>query len=189
MIRIFTKKQSDFIYQNYKSISSQQLADLVNKKFDTNFTATQLRSFKMHHKLKSGYNNYFKPGTIPWNTGTKGLMKANSGSRKPVPIGSKYMKYGKALIKTDTGWKQYSRYVYEKYHDCKLNSNERIYFLDGNNRNFSKKNLTKVTKQEIARIHHEGYFFNNPELNKAGISIVRLKMKVREINANDRKDK
>lgn len=189
MVRIFTKKQNDFIYQNYKNISSQQLASLINKEFGTSFTAIQLRSFKVHHKLKSGYNNHFKPGTVPWNKGTKGVMKANSGSFKPSKIGQTNIHDGYKIIKTLQGWQQYSRYMYEKYHDCKLTSDERINYLDGDKSNFAKENLIKVTKQEVARLHHDGYSFDNPDLNKASINVVRLKMKVREANAKNRKNK
>lgn len=39
------------------------------------------------------------------------------------------------------------RYLYEKYHDVKLNDNDMIIFLDGNKNNFDKKNLYKITKR------------------------------------------
>jgi len=186
----YTKEQIDFIYKNYKGISSRELTKKFNKKFSTSRESTSINAFKGHHKLKSGYNNYFKPGNQPWNTGTKGLVKANSGSRKPAPIGKIYSSSGHNLIKTVNGWQQYSRYKYEEYHDCKLTPNERINFLDNDNTNFAKENLIKVTKQEVARIHREGYLYDDPTLNKVGISMVRLKMKVRDIsNANNRKDK
>lgn len=185
----YTKQQSEFIIKNYKGISSQELADKFNSRFGTKRAASSINAFKGHHKLRSGYNNYFKPGMVPWNKGTKGLTKSNKGSFKPVPIGTIHSSETKKLIKTSNGWQQYSRYIYEKYHNCKLNQNERINFLDNNNTNFSEENLIKVTKQEVARINHDGYIFDDAELNKVGINIVRLKMKVREMNVNNRKNK
>lgn len=186
----FTKIQSDFIYKNYKGISSKKLTDMFNAEFGTDRTPESINAFKGHRKLRSGYYaSRFKAGIKPWNTGTKGATHANSGSFKSFPIGQIYESENKKLIKTAKGWQQYSRYMYEKYHSCKLTSNERINFLDNDRTNFSKENLIKVTKQEVARINHDGYIFDDPELNKAGINIVRLKMKVREKNANDRKNK
>ena len=38
------------------------------------------------------------------------------------------------------------RYLYEMYHDVKLNDNDMIIFLDGNKKNFKKDNLYKITK-------------------------------------------
>lgn len=38
------------------------------------------------------------------------------------------------------------RYLYEKYHDVKLNDNDMIVFLDGNKNNFDKENLYKITQ-------------------------------------------
>lgn len=35
-----------------------------------------------------GEKTQFKKGSTPWNTGTKGVMKANSGSFKPAKVGT-----------------------------------------------------------------------------------------------------
>ena len=38
------------------------------------------------------------------------------------------------------------RYLYEMYHDVKLNDNDMIIFLDGNKKTLKKDNLYKITK-------------------------------------------
>lgn len=184
MKRLFTKNQTEFIKENYFGISSQELADKLNQQFNTNFTAVQLNAYKGHHGLKCDFNaTQFKTCNVPWNDGTKGqgLTGANKGSFKPKPIGSMNRHQNCTLIKTANGWETYARYMYEKYHDCKLTDNERINFLDRDTTNFSKENLIKVTMQEVARLHRNGYVFDDPELNKASIGVVRLKIKVKEM--------
>lgn len=52
----------------------------------------------------------FVKGIVPWNKGTKGLIKPNSGSFKPLPIGSirKFRIFDgrkQTYIRTEIGWK------------------------------------------------------------------------------------
>ncbi len=56
----------------------------------------------------------FKKGHQPWNTGLKGVMGVNSGSFKPVAIGTITKRkcnngkgYEYQFIKTESGWKRY----------------------------------------------------------------------------------
>jgi len=61
-----------------------------------------------------GIATQFKKGGVSWNKGTKGLMKTNSGSFKPEPIGTITTRkcnngpgYEYQYIKTISGWKRY----------------------------------------------------------------------------------
>ena len=53
---LFNEIEKEFILNNYKEISSEELANLFNKKFDRNITSKQMRMYKQHHKLRSGYD-------------------------------------------------------------------------------------------------------------------------------------
>ena len=57
MKKIYTKEIRQFILENYKNVSSEQLAKLVNDKFNINATRNTMRCYKTNHKLASGYKH------------------------------------------------------------------------------------------------------------------------------------
>ena len=50
----YTKEQKQFIKDNYKGITSRKLAELFNKKFNTNLTMSQMSNFKRHRGWLTG---------------------------------------------------------------------------------------------------------------------------------------
>lgn len=74
MVKIFTKKQREFIKKHAIGITSNKLTELVNAEFGTKFTKEQIRNFKSNNKIHSGLDNkfgQFKAGQTPWNKGKK----------------------------------------------------------------------------------------------------------------------
>lgn len=183
----YTKPQIKFIHEHYKGISSMELADMFNKEFGTDRAPESINAFKGHHGLKSGWNNHFKKGNIPWNNGTKGqgVSKKNKGSFKPKSIGSirTHKRTGYKWIKTADGWTPYMQYMYEKYHGVKIGDDEAIRLLDGDKNNYSKENLIKITKREAAFVNKNSYLFDNAEMNQAGINIAKVKLKLKDLNS------
>ena len=55
--RIFTPEVIEFIKNNAIGISSKDLAILVNKNFNTNYTQSQIKDCKGIRKIKSGYKH------------------------------------------------------------------------------------------------------------------------------------
>lgn len=51
----YSQEQIDFLLNNYKGISSRELAERFTKEFGTKVTEKQMLSFKETRKLKSGY--------------------------------------------------------------------------------------------------------------------------------------
>ena len=64
------------------------------------------------------------------------------------PEFSEYICGGYVMIKIGEEWKFKHIYLYEKYYNDTVKENEKVIFLDRNNRNFEKDNLFKVTKAE-----------------------------------------
>lgn len=180
----YTKKQSEYIREHYKGISSKELADMFNAEFGTDRTPESINAFKGHYGLKSGWNNHFPKGHTPWNNGTKGqrLTTRNKTSFKPKPVGTIiHKKNGYTWIKDTDGWKSYAVFMYEKYHNYKVTDNDTIRFLDRDITNFSKNNLVRVTKKENAELNRRIPNYDYPELNRTSINILRLRNKVKEI--------
>ncbi len=79
------------------------------------------------------------------------LYKINIPDKQRIykPEGSiMYSKHNIPQVKIkDRVYMSMHRYLYEMYHNVKLNDNDMIVFLDGNKNNFDKKNLYKITKR------------------------------------------
>ena len=62
--KVYTKEMHEFICKNVKGATAQDLTDLVNKQFCTDFTVNAIRSYKTAHKLK-GERGTGKPRGLP----------------------------------------------------------------------------------------------------------------------------
>lgn len=73
MTKIFTKEMKEFLIENVKGITSQELTDRINEKFNTAFTKEQVRNWKSREKQPSGIEGCgrFKAGHTPHNKGKK----------------------------------------------------------------------------------------------------------------------
>ena len=69
MKKIFTPEIEEFIHKNVKGLFNSDLAELVNNKFGTSYTAEQMRQYKSNHKLKG------EVGTSKGKTGSKTFDK------------------------------------------------------------------------------------------------------------------
>ncbi len=52
---LFTREQEHFVLENYRGISSAELAERVNERFDSSFTVKQMQCWKHSNGLSSGY--------------------------------------------------------------------------------------------------------------------------------------
>lgn len=53
----YTFEIKQFINLNYKNISTLELTNLINTKFNSEFSASQIKSYKSNHKLKSNFKD------------------------------------------------------------------------------------------------------------------------------------
>lgn len=97
-----------------------------------------------------------------------------------------YKKHGIPQIKIkDRVYQSKHRFMYEKYHNVKLNDNDMIIFLNGNKNDFSKENLYKITHKINGMI--KGYNMQNAKsINK--ISLIKFcewKEKIIKLNQGE----
>lgn len=183
MAKPYPKEVSDYIYKNYKGIGNTELSELINKKFDTNYRPKQIKSWKKNHSLDSGLTGHFGTGFVPWNKGTRGLVKPNSGNFKPGnkpanwrTVGSKRVTkdgYVEIKVSNKPKWKLAHRILWEQ-EVGPLKKNEVLIFLDGNKENITLNNLEKITKGERAVINHQVKLGNDAEINKSKILMAKL---------------
>ena len=61
----------EFVRDNSWGVSSREMAELVNEKFGTDFTPTQMKAFRQRHGIKSGVTGWYQKGHAPGNKGKK----------------------------------------------------------------------------------------------------------------------
>lgn len=144
----------------------------------------------------------FKKGHTPWNKGLKGwqkikpksLFKKGNLPQTTLQIGTeKTDKDGFVRIKVsnDRGdknksnrWKLKHHVIYQQHHpNITIGKDDRIIFLDGNNRNFDIDNLELISKREQLSLAHFGKL-NDPEETKTLISLVRLRNKLLDLGVD-----
>lgn len=171
---LLSKSQIWFLKKNYTTLTRAELTVALNKEFDTSFTEKQITYFTRNHKLKSGRTGCFVKGSKPWNTGTKGVCRPNSGSFKNGqvppnrrPLGSERIcpKDGYILIKIaeenpytgfNTRWKAKHIVIWEARHGA-VPDGHIVRFKDNNKLNCTDENLELVSRQEHLYMNRHGY--------------------------------
>lgn len=71
--RKYTPAAIEFIKQNYETMRCKEMVKILNEEYSLNINIASLYNFKQ----TNGFTT-----KIPWNKGTKGLTRGNSGSFK-----------------------------------------------------------------------------------------------------------
>lgn len=197
----YTEEEIEFIKNNAFGITTSELIDKFEKRFNIRLKKTQLSSFKKRNGIKSGFTSsdfYFKKGHIPFNKGTKGLTGANITSFKKGnippnlrPIGSERTdRDGYILIKISNEgkkWELKHKVLWEKYHNKPIPKGYVVAFLDQNKENFSKENLILLSRKELSIMNREKRFSHNPDITKINITLTKLNSKIYDLKKRGRK--
>lgn len=162
----YTKEFEDFIRENASKYNREELRQLVQKKYGVEISKDSFRRYLNRHKIKALYN-----------------IVNNVREVYKCPIGAEQITKDGVFIKIaqPDKWRRKSRVMYEKYHNCKLKDDEYIVFLNQNNQDFSKENLIKSSRKEIAYLHNNKTFSSDPELTKLGLLAAKLMIKTKEM--------
>lgn len=158
-----TKEMKQFVFDNYKGISNQELADRVNEKFGTNFGATKFADFKWLNGLRSGYQYQ------PWLKWQKEHMDET------------IRKDGYVYIKVGKNWYAKQRWVYEQAYG-ELQPGEVLIFKDGDTTNCDLDNLIKVRKNVLCRV--ASLLTDDKEINNSLILTGLVLDKIKQIEDN-----
>lgn len=189
----YTQEHEAFAREHYPNLSLTALTQFFNYHFGTSKTASQIKAFVTRNGITCGRSGCFKPGTKPWNTGTKGLVPPNSGQFKPgqVPqnlkdIGFERINvYGYIEIKiaeanpytgAPTRFKMKQQVVWEAANGP-IPKGHKIRFLDGDKLNCALENLELVSSAENFRMNQTGYADVLPEMKPVARQIVALEVK------------
>lgn len=161
----YTKEFENFVRENANKYNREELRQLVQKEYNVAISKDSFRRYLNRHKIKALYN-----------------IVNNVREVYKLPVGTERVTSEGTFVKIaqPDKWRRKSRVMYEKYHDCKLNDDDYIVFLNQDNTDFRKQNLIKSSRKEIAYLHNNKTFSSNPKLTELGILSARLMMKAKE---------
>ena len=198
--RLFNSDQVRFIDERYKLLDRTALTAALNEEFETEFSVQQVATFVHNHGIDSGRTGCFSKGHMPWNTGTKGLTGANSGSFKKGhsghesrrrPIGHERIcsKDGYILIKVaepnpytgaPTRYRHKHQVVWEAANGP-IPKGHIVGLLDSNKLNCEPDNLVLLTLAQNLYLNRNGYSNLPAEARPAMLALARLATKAHEL--------
>ena len=162
-----SKEQLVFLKKIIKGHSCQEIADLLNKKFSTNYRASQIKDIKRKYKLKSGYISKVNSGSF--KKGQKAHNKKNIGDEF-IDKGTGYIYIKVAEPNT---WVQKQRYVYEKEYG-EIQKGYSVIFLNQNKTDCRIENLALVRNKDKLVCKNKKMFSSNPDITKLGILTAKM---------------
>lgn len=164
----YSKEFEDFVKNNISKYTKEEFMALLENKFKIKMTKPALRSFLRRHKIEGRYTNY---------------EKNKIRTRGRCPVGTERETYFGVYVKVaePNVWKKKTRVMYEKYHNCKLNDDDYILFLNQDRNDYSKENLYKSSNREQCYLHNWGTFSKNPKLTELGLLSAKLIIKSKDI--------
>ena len=191
--KLFPDEILEFIKENAKGLFNQELTDLVNKKFGTEYSVSQIENLKNRHHISSGLTGCFQKGHIPSNKGKKmskeiyekakaTMFKKGHRPQNYRPVGSERVTvegYAEIKIADPNVWKMKHVVEYERAYGP-LKRGDVIIFADGNKQNFDIENLVKVTRNELCRLNQFKKISEFAEITKANIALIKVKNCIKE---------
>ena len=201
----YPKGMYEFIRDNSWGVPSKEMAEMVNEKFDMNWTTNGMKQFRQRYGIKSGVTGWYQKGHAPGNKGKKleeyvGPERAaeirkriaptqfKKGERpiNEMPIGTvRVNKEGYLLRKKQmTGslwerWEHVHRTVWEE-HNGPIPEGMMIIFKDGNRQNCDINNLMLVSKRENGALNKLGLRSEDPDLTETGLLVTRLRLAAKD---------
>lgn len=187
----WTKEEKEYLSEITPGRHYKEILEMMNDKFEYQFTFRQVKSAIIRFNLKTGFNGRFEKGHVPANKGTKGIMKPNKTSFKKgnvnwnkKPIGSERVSvdgYTEIKVADPDKWRLKHRVMYEKYHNVVLNPKQLVIFADGDKSNITKENLLLVDNEQLLILNQNGLINENRELTKTGLNIANIIIKLNEL--------
>lgn len=171
-----------------KDITDTVIAEMVSDKFKIETSKYGIRTVRNRFEInkKPGEDGRFKKGHIPANKGKKmteetrlklsrtWFQKGHKTNCKPMGSLRRCKKDCIWYIKTETEkWEPYSRVIWKKHHG-EIPEGHIIVHLDSNIDNFNIENLACVSKNENLQLNRKKLRFEDAELTKTGLNIVKL---------------
>lgn len=195
MSKLLNDEQIAFLLDNYKGIGNKELTELINKKFDTNFSKQQIKGYKQRYHLDSGLKGRYEKGEPPWNKGKKWKDYMSEESQRnslktcfkkgntPVNHRTIYSErinvdgYVEIKIKEPNKWGLKHRLIWEEAYGP-IPKGHKVIFKDGNKQNIQLDNLALVSNSQMLIMNKRDLIYKDKELTESGIMLAQYIDKV-----------
>lgn len=163
----YTQDEDLWLAEYANTVPYSKLSELFNNEFDTNVTTSALQQHcNIHLGIYSDNPNEFN-NCVAWNK---------------LPIGSETLdkRFGTMLIKTENGWVNKARYVYEKVYG-EIPKNHQVIFLDSNRQNFDIDNLYCIPIKHMILMNRNNWCTENRDVTLAAIEYCKLYYGLQEV--------
>lgn len=192
----YTEEMLAFLESGYKEMATKALTEAFNRRFGQARTESAIKGTCYRHGFKTGRNCLFLKGQEPWNTGTKGVRKANKTSFKKgnvpasaLPLGhERIAKGGYIEVKVDephptrrdsTRFKPKHVVVWER-ENGPVPEGHCIRFKDGDKRNFDPANLVCISQGVNGTLNRRRFNALPAEFQDTALTIAKIEEKIRQ---------
>lgn len=158
---VWTKEHIEWLKNNNIYTTHHEILDAFNTHFKTNYTIDQLKTARKNYGLKLNHN---------YNTNN-----SQYGAGRVKPILSERIERSRIQIKTPKGdWMSKSKYMYEQYHNEKVDTDEVVVHLDKNKNNFNIENLYKIKRHVYLHLTKRNWHYADADLTLTRIKWCEL---------------
>lgn len=185
-----------FIKENQHGKSRQELTEILNNKFKTNYSVENIKRYCNRNGLYNGNTGQFKKGIIPLNKGAKmpehiyercaNTMFKKGNSINIVTVGTERISkdgYIEIKVEQPNKWELKHKHIFEKEYG-RVPKGHCIIFLDQNKQNVDIKNLKLIKRSELLVMNRRGMFFKEKVLNETSSNLAKLIVKINEAKAS-----
>lgn len=194
-IHLWTEDEKDYLKEITKGSHYKEIVELMNNRFECNFTIRQIKGAIGRYKLNTGFTGRYPKGNIPFNKGTKGLTRANRTSFKkgqtPVnhrTVGSERINrdgYTEIKVSEPNKWSLKHKVIWEKYNGA-MPKGYAIIFGDRNKSNFNINNLILVSRQQLLILNKKKLIQDDADLTRTGIIIADIDQQIAKRKGSER---
>lgn len=196
MIRhIWTEEEKKYLKRITPGHHYNEILVMMNKKFNLDLEMGQIKGAIARYNLNTGFDGRFKPKTIPFNKGLKGICPKGcekswfeKGHRPQnyKPVGSERLNvdgYTEIKIKDPKLWRLKHIHIWEQHNKKPLPKSHAIIFADGDKTNFNIDNLILVSRRQLLILNRKRLLKNDADLTKVAVNIAKVQEKIDERRA------
>lgn len=182
----YTSEQLAFIEANY-TLERKVLTEKVNLRFNTKLTVDQIKALCTRKGWKTGRTGFFAKGGKPWNTGTKGAVKPNSGNFQKGQVPWNHQPIGYERICSKDGYvyiKTAEPDVFELKHRViwaakhgPIPDDHVIAFKNMDKTDCRAENLILLNRSELVRYNQTFKKIATPGTNESCLILAKIKSK------------
>lgn len=189
VLHVWSKEEKECLKQVTPGHHHKEIQELMNKKYNQNFTLNQIKAAIKRYELNTGFTGRFEKSHIPANKGRKGVdgWEPTEFKKGHIPInhrtvGSERINvydYTEVKIAEPNKWRLKHQVIWGK-HNGPIPKGHVVIFGDGNRRNFDPNNLILISKKQLLILNRNNLIQKNADLTKTAVIIANLYQKISE---------